>query len=127
MNYQLEQIIKGEIIDAINNGRLLDMEISEIHNEVFNTDYFIIGYYEAEQWLKANYGIFAAIDTVKEYEVENFGELTTDISSSEKVVNMLVYILGENVLNGLDVISNSFNDDQLSEELQNELLIELNN
>ena len=127
MNYKLEQIIKGEIIDAINDGRLLDMEISEIHNEVFNTDYFIIGYYQAEQWLKANYGIFAAIDTVKEYEVENFGELTTDISSSESVVNMLVYILGENVLNNLDVINNSFNDDKLCEKLQVELLTELEN
>ena len=50
--------LKGKIIDAINDGGLLDQEIAEIHHEVFNTYYFIIGYYDAEEWLKKNYGIF---------------------------------------------------------------------
>lgn len=71
---------------------------ADLHHELFNTDYFIIGYYQAEEWLKANVGIFAAINEIKEYEQSNFGEVTTDLSSSEKVVNMYAYIKGEEIL-----------------------------
>ena len=70
----------------------------DLHHELFNTDYFIIGYYHAEEWLKKNVGIFAAINEIKEYEQSNFGQVTTDLSSSEKVVNMYAYIKGEEIL-----------------------------
>lgn len=70
----------------------------DLHNELFNTDYFIIGYHAAEEWLKENVGIFAAIEEIKEYEQNNFGEVNTDFSSSEKVVNMYAYIKGEELL-----------------------------
>ena len=70
----------------------------DLHNEIFNTDYFIIGYHESEKWLNANGGVFNAIGEIKEYEEDNFGALSTDISSSEKVINMYVYILGEMIL-----------------------------
>ncbi|MDG1995807.1 MAG: hypothetical protein P8J14_04880, partial [Emcibacteraceae bacterium] len=62
------------ILDAINDQRITDEMIrdGEIHNEVFNTDYFIIGYYEASKWINANFGdAFNAIDIVKEYEIDN--------------------------------------------------------
>ena len=39
----------------------------------------------------------------QDYEEFNFGELTTDISDPEKVVNMYVYIVGEAILQ--DVIN----------------------
>ena len=56
-------------------------------------DYYIIGYYQAEQWL--NGSTFEAIALIKDYEESNFGEVTTDISCPEKVANMTAYILGE--------------------------------
>tara|TARA_R110000782_G_C14467562_1_gene374233 strand:- start:43 stop:483 length:441 start_codon:yes stop_codon:yes gene_type:complete len=112
------------IIDAINDGRLIDKPMCEIHHEVFNTDYFIIGYYQAEEWLKENIGIFNAIGIIKEYENDQFGELTTDISSSESVVNMTAYLLGDEIINSLDVISDNYDKiatDELLKELQEEL------
>ena len=112
------------IIDAINDGRLINKPMCEIHHEVFNTDYFIIGYYQAEEWLKENIGIFNAIGIIKEYENDQFGELTTDISSSESVVNMTAYILGDEIINSLDVISDNYDKratDELLKELQEEL------
>tara|TARA_R110002167_G_scaffold365900_2_gene591981 strand:+ start:1004 stop:1408 length:405 start_codon:yes stop_codon:yes gene_type:complete len=112
------------IINAINDGRLIDKQMCEIHNEVFNTDYFIIGYYQAEEWLKENIGIFNAIKIIKEYENDQFGELITDISSSESVVNMTAYILGDEIINSLDVISDNYNKratDQLLKDLKEEL------
>lgn len=83
-------------IDGLNN--VSNTYGCDLHNELFNTDYFIIGYYPAEQWLIANVGIFAAIEEVKQYEKDNFGEVSTDFSSSEKVVNMYAYIQGELIL-----------------------------
>lgn len=114
------------IIDAINDGRLNDKPVNEIHIEVFNTDYFIIGRYEAEQWLIKNGGIFNAIETIKQYENDNFGEVNTDLSEAEKVCNMYVYILGEEIINGLNVIRNNWDED-LNEELKTELMKELEN
>ena len=73
----------------------------EIHQDLFNTDYYIIGRYEAERWMKNR--VFEIIDVVKEYEEMNFGELTTDITEQEHLLNMYVYIVGEHILQ--DVIN----------------------
>lgn len=85
-------------IDGLDNISPDSVYGCDLHNELFNTDYFIIGYYQAEEWLKANPGIFSAIETIKDYENDNFGQVSTDFSSSEKVVNMYAYIVGEQIL-----------------------------
>ena len=105
------------ILDALNDGRIDEQMIAgnEVHNEVFNTDYFIVGFYQADQWIQKNFdSTFEAINIVKQYEVDNFGEFNTEINS-EKIANMLSYICGEVVLyNELD----SFNDlESLAESL----------
>lgn len=90
----------------------------DLHNEIFNTDYFIIGYYQAEEWLKNNPGIFAAIDEIKEYEMGNFGEVNTDFSSSEKVVNMYAYIKGEEILADCPTLSDKWDDRLTAEDIE---------
>jgi hypothetical protein len=89
----------------------------DLHNEIFNSDYYIIGYYYAEQWLLNNGGTFYNIDLIKEYEESNFGEVYTDFSSSEKVVNMAVYILGEEILNESKTLQSKLNDELDGEDL----------
>lgn len=116
--------IIGLIEDKLNDGYLIGQDVGEIHHEVFNTDYFIIGRYEAEQWLKDNYGIFAAIDKIKEYEEDNFGEVMTELGEAERVVNMLVYILGEELLNEMDVITSNW-DRKFNEEMEKEMREEI--
>ena len=37
--------------------------------------------------------------SIKDYEQSNFGQVTTDFSDPEKVVNMYVYIIGEDIVN----------------------------
>ena len=95
--YQLKQDVKDYIIDQLSSDVGLDQHISDLHHYLLNEDYFIIGYYKSEQWLKKD-SIFNAIDKIKEYEQFNFGQVTTDLSSSESVANMLAYILGEEIL-----------------------------
>jgi hypothetical protein len=124
MNRNTQQELKSLIIDAINDNRLNNKPVNEIHQEVFNTDYFIIGRFDAEKWLINNGGIFNAIETIKDYELDNFGTVNTDFSEAEHVCNMYVYILGEELINGLKFIQDNWDND-LNEELKAELLEEL--
>ncbi len=58
---------------------------------------------KAKKWLKTHsINAFEAVDIVKQYEEDNFGEFTTDIHP-ERIVNMLAYIYGEEVLYSYDV------------------------
>ena len=78
------------------DGTRSSFEPSELHHEAFNEDYYIIGTYQAAQWLGDR--AFEVIDIIKEYEQDNFGEVFTDLSSPEAVVNMYTYIVGEHVV-----------------------------
>ena len=103
----------------------------DLHNETFNTDYYIIGTYEAEQALE-QYGTFEAIRKIQEYENDNFGEVLTDLSDPEKISNMLYYIIGNEAIQELYEYSETFlenenscatveNSDQIIQDI-NELL-----
>ena len=71
----------------------------DLHHHIFNEDMYIIGNYNARQWIKKHdLDVFTMIDKVVQYEKYNFGEVSTDTSSPEKVVNMFVYIEGEEIL-----------------------------
>ena len=78
------------------DGTRSEFEPSELHHEAFNQDYYIIGTYQATQWLGDR--AFEIINFIKDYEQDNFGEVHTDLSSPERVVNMYTYIVGEQVV-----------------------------
>ena len=121
--YELKQDVKNYIIDQLSSDVGLDQHISDLHHYLLNEDYFIIGYYRAEQWLKKD-SIFNAIDKIKEYEQNNFGEVTTDLGSSESVANMLAYILGEEILFNNDTYNlfTRFHNEYLDEDKKNLLI-----
>ena len=75
------------IIEALENN--YTGYYCDLHSEVFNYGYYIVGTYQAEE---------ALIEKVKKYEKDNFGEIYTDLSDPEKIINMLYYIIGEEVL-----------------------------
>ena len=99
MNFKKEEI-KKYFDDFIkeNSNSLDDNDfIEDLHHHCFNNDYYIIGFYKATQWLENQ--VFKVINFIKDYEMDNFGEVTTDLSDPEKVVNMYVYIIGEDIVN----------------------------
>ena len=86
---------RERIIDCLKNhytGYYCDL-----HDEVFNRSYYIIGTWKVKEALM-DYDVWEAIDKVQTYEKDNFGEVFTDLSDPVKVVNMLFYIIGEEVL-----------------------------
>ena len=102
MNYYKYDEIKSHFEDFLNNNLdyLKENEtdyLDDLHHMAFNEDYYIIGTYQAKQWLGDQ--VFNVIDIIKQYEQDNFGEVNTDLSEPEKVVNMYAYIVGEYVVN----------------------------
>jgi len=100
---------RAAIIEALKDG--YTGYYCDLHNEVFNTDYYIIGTYQAKEALKD--------------EKDNFGEVNTDLSNPEKLINMLYYIIGEEVLfemmDGIEVWDENWNN-QADEETNAEIL-----
>jgi hypothetical protein len=98
------------IIEALENG--YSGYYCDLHNEVFNTDYYIIGTYEAKEALK-EYDVFEAIELVQTYEKDNFGEIYTELSNPEKLINMVYYIVGDEVIcemNEIEEFSDKWNE-----------------
>tara|TARA_R100000406_G_scaffold84488_1_gene67507 strand:+ start:263 stop:634 length:372 start_codon:yes stop_codon:yes gene_type:complete len=102
-----------EIYDYDQDKVTID-NVYDLHNEIFNTDYYIIGRYQAKQWMGAD--AFDCIYDIQEYENSNFGQVTTDLSEPERVVNMWVYIIGEEILE--DVVTEFL--EEREEELEAE-------
>lgn len=107
MNNTVRAELENHVQCLIEDGVITDDNIEDWHNIAFNTDYYIIGYYAAQEWLSDhNVGPFQAIAIVRDYEMDNFGEFTTPIHS-EAIVNMYVYIMG---LDLFSVVVNSVED-----------------
>ena len=122
MNNKRTEILT-HTIDRLREMRDYDADIlddrheSDLHSVIWNEGHYIIGYFECKQWLGED--TFEALGLIQEYEEFNFGELTTDMSSSEQVANMLAYILGEEAMEEAietitsereDVVENAFDD-----------------
>ena len=95
--------------DKINLDNLWDL-----HNEIFNTGYYIIGRYQAKEWLGSD--AFDCIYDIQQYENHNFGRVTTDLSCPEKVVNVFVYVIGEQVLHDIVADFLKCKEDELEAE-----------
>jgi hypothetical protein len=104
------QELAQDAVEKLNDGIGLGTYGADLHNDLFNSDYYIIGCYQAEQWLIANTGVFNAIGIIQEYENMQFGEVSTDLSEPERVCNMIVYIAGEEVLNESETLQKRWNE-----------------
>ena len=69
------------------------------HHFLYNEDYFKTYSGDAEDFLGES--TFDVIRAVKEYEEDNFGEVSTDFSNSVEVANMYAYIRGEELMDDL--------------------------
>lgn len=98
----------------------------DLHHNLYNLDYFVIGYYHAEKFLERTGGIFKCIHQVKNYEIDMFGECNTDLSNSENVANMIAYIEGELILFECESLKQYW-DKQLDEEGIINIINELEN
>tara|TARA_B100000902_G_C27292601_1_gene908039 strand:+ start:718 stop:1068 length:351 start_codon:yes stop_codon:yes gene_type:complete len=99
--YKYDQI-KNELLDYIENNNLTLSEAlqdDDLHYKVYNSDYFVIGYYNAEQWLikeDRNY-TFEVLGYVQEQEETALGSIEK-IDNAERLVNLYAYWIGYEVI-----------------------------
>ena len=120
MRYDMKVDAVNAIIDCLECG--YDGYYCDLFNEVFNVNYYVIGTAEAKNILGDD--VFDAIGRIYTYEKDNFGEIYTDLSNPIKIVNMLFYIIGTEIMynNGefskiLDEHWNEYADEETNMEL----------
>ncbi len=124
MTQTLIEEVKETAIDYLKDNECMNIYGCDLHHEIFNTTYFCNSEKDAKNYLES-YGVFEAIEKVKEYEQFNFGEVTTDLSDPFKLLNMLVYILGEEFLNNSNTLTNTYWDEYIPENEYKTIIEEL--
>ena len=96
MNYK-KDIFEKRLNDFLSSDPLnKDMDDDELHCEVFNSQDFISDRNQAIEFLGNK--TFDILDFVRTYEIDNFGELNTDISNPIRLLNMYAYIIGKEIV-----------------------------
>ena len=98
--YALDQLedLQTDLDANTCSSYVLDIYFDDLHNLLFNQNYYIIGTWKASQWLGDN--LLNVIGYIKDYEKNyfDFMEDSTDFSSSESIANMITYIFGEEII-----------------------------
>lgn len=104
--------VENQLLDALADGSLDGVSTVDMHHAVYNCDNTYVYTADAVRDLEA-IGTFNAIQTVMQYEQDNFGqtEPAEKYGNSCWVADMVVYILGE------ALIYHVFGDD---EDFQND-------
>ena len=126
MWYEMKVDAGNAITDCLECG--YDGYYCDLFNEVFNMDYYVTGTTEAKNILGDD--VFDAIGRIYTYEKDNFGEIYTDLSDPIKIVNVLYYIIGEEIMYSSSefgkIISEHWNE-YANEETNMELIKALKN
>ena len=120
--YFTDDEIKEILLDNLDGYKGIDSyTFDDVFNDLFNSDYYIIGYKEAEEALQ-EYGVFKALEEVQEFDVENFGEWDTAYADPEKVANMLEYIHASEYMQDMLNRAGIYLDDETTAENVNKLI-----
>ena len=106
-----EYFTKDEIVKTMQNAKDYSVDsFDDLFNSMFNTNYYIIGTYKASKALETyknderidGYktdldGVLGAIELIKQYESDQFGEVSTPLDNPERIANMIEYIRGESL------------------------------
>lgn len=125
MYNEKHEAMKKEAVQAIIEALECEYDgyYCDLHNKVFNEDWYIIDTARAKEALR-EYDVFEAIELVQNYEEDNFGEVNTNLSNPKELISMVWYIVGDEVINELFSIAEfdeNWND--LANEETNEIIL----
>jgi hypothetical protein len=124
ITFEARQELIGFTLEKLAELRGSKIYGCDLHNEVFTSDNYIISDYRAEQWLIKNIGIFAAIKVIQKYEKFHFGSINTDLGNPVNVLDMLIYIAGEEILQESDTLNDRW-DEKLTDEDYDKIISEI--
>ena len=92
----MQQAVLDHALSNLEDLCGLDNDGAELHNALFNEDYFIIGSSKARQFLGDQ--AFKAIEYCQQWELDVCGEVSKEVTD-ENIANMFAYVAGEEILN----------------------------
>lgn len=128
---EIDEVVefKKEALDNIREVLEADYEgnIYDLLDEVFNSGHYVIGKYKAKKILIETLDVFNVIDGIVQYEKDNFGEVVTNFSEPETVLNMFYYLIGENCIQTISNNTNLEFDEIEDDEDRKMLMSEIDN
>ena len=124
--YEIKKEIANEMINYIENYGIQDIYLCDMANELYNTDYYIIGIYQAKAWLKKYFDDM--LETIEYWEDETgepYGNMITEV---EKLATLVAYTVADIVLYEIydcaDLDNNDFCDEKTEQIIYQYLLNE---
>lgn len=110
----ISEEVTAQILDEIEQYD--DSTYEDVFYDLFNSDYWIIGTYQAKEWLD-KVGTLNCIQIITDWEKEMFGEVEFDeFDNPEKIVNLVVYCVADTLWNEMLWETNQEQDDYVNVE-----------
>ena len=106
MDFKRDEIIEynKEVLDEYDDEDIYifdddgKIEWSELHNALFNVNYFITNFRDGCLWFDNVENYIEVQSFVQRFHLQNYGEIPFDITDPLKVINNYCYIIGEEEL-----------------------------
>ena len=94
---EIKKEIASEMYDSFKNYESIqDMYLFDIANEFYNNDYYIIGIYQAKEWLKKYFDdMLETIEYWEDETGETYGQMITEV---EKLATLVAYTVADTIL-----------------------------
>ena len=94
---EIKKEIAFEMYDSFKNYESIqDMYLCDIASEYYNNDYYIIGFYQAKEWLKKYFDdMLEVIEYWEEETGEQYGQMITNV---EKLASLVAYTVADVIL-----------------------------
>ena len=94
---EIKKEIANEMYDSFKNYESIqDIYLCDIANEFYNNDYYIIGIYQAKEWLKKYFDdMLETIEYWEDETGETYGQMIADV---EKLATLVAYTVADTIL-----------------------------
>lgn len=100
---EIKKLIALEIVESIEECS--NVYGGDLAYKLYNEDYYIIGYFEAKEFLKNFFDDM--IETLEQYKEET-GENYPDVTDTEKLASLLVLNVAREILNDSNTLNKKY-------------------
>lgn len=109
--FSIEEM-QASIVDYYNDNKdytdMATLELEDLHQAVFNTDYYVIGEYKARKCIE-EVGVFDVLEYVQDWYDVNFGE-PFKYENGEQLANIYSYIVSDEYIRNFDDVESLLED-----------------
>ena len=123
---EIKKEIANEMYTSIKDYESIqDMYLCDVANEYYNNDYYIIGIYQAKEWIKKYFDdMLEVIEYWEDETGEQYGQMITEV---EKLATLVAYTVADTILNEVYEFLGYDNDEICTEVMEMEIIETLYN